>query len=325
MKIWGRFAGGLLVAAAMAIPIFVVPQSAAAEDKAKAGDLYREANRLFDQGQFKLAADTYKSAIAEDPQFGDAYHNLALANEMVDRKQAIEAWTRFVEVAGEREQYKFDVARIRARAQILEGMPPLPEALQPARYVPEAGDYYWSVSRGSEGEEWKRFPLKVYLGSAPQMKWQEGARQAYDAWVVLFPLQLVALPQQADIRLSWDNRQLGEKHVGEEMERVEIKREGAELAARRIAVISVDMTFNWGKDDMRAIVTHELGHALGVKGHSDSKKDIMYMEMQRKVYGTKVGGYPVPLWKSLVKEPSQRDINTLIRLYNHPGSSVRFK
>lgn len=309
---------GILIFLAM-----VTPSSAA--DNSQAQDLYRVANGLFDQGRFAAAVDSYKAAIAEDPGFIDAYHNMALAAEMVDRKHAIESWRRFVEVAGEREQYKFDVARIRARVQILEGMPPLPESLQPARYAPEAGDYYWSISRGSEGEEWKKFPVKVYLGSAPQMKWQEGARQAFDTWAAVFPIQLVALPQQADIRLSWDNRNWGEQHVGEEMERVEIKREGTELAARRIAVISVDMTFNWGKDDMRAIVTHELGHALGIKGHSDAKKDIMYMEMQRKVYGTKVGGYPVPIWKSLVKEPSQRDINTLIRLYNHPGSSVRFK
>ena len=141
----------------------------------------------------------------------------------------------------------------------------------------------------------------------------------------MFPLQLVALPEQADIRLAWDGRPLGEKAIGTDMEWVEFERVGDELTARRVAVVSVDLRFNWGKDDMRAIITHELGHALGIKGHSDTKKDIMYMELQRKTYGTRVAGFPVSIWKSLVKEPSQRDINTLIRLYNHPGSSVRFK
>jgi hypothetical protein len=33
---------------------------------------------------------------------------------------------------------------------------------------------------------------------------------------------------------------------------------------------------------------------------------------------------PYPLfWRSLVKEPSQRDINTLIRLYNSAGLAKR--
>ena len=326
MKTWERFAGGLLVAAAVAVPLFVAPRSAAAEDKAKARDLYREANINFDRGQFKLAADSYKAAIAEDPQFGDAYHNLALANEMLDRKQAIEDWKRFLEVAEGREEYKFDVARIRARAQILTSMPALPEAMQPARYVSEVGDYYWNVSRNSEGEEWSRFPVKVFLGSAQQLKWQEGAREAFDTWAAVFPLQLVAMAKQADIRVDWEGGYFEQGRVGEEEDWVQIKREGEGFTARRIAVITVNLSINWGKDDMRAIITHELGHALGVKGHSDSKKDIMYMEKQDNRRSIRLPGVPLPItWRALVKQPSQRDINTLIRLYNHPGSSVRFK
>ena len=298
MKTWERFAGGLLVAAAVVIPIFVAPRSAAAEDKAKARDLYREANRLFDQGQFKLAADSYKSAIAEDPQFGDAYHNLALADEMVDRKQAMEDWKKFVQVAEGREEYKFDVARIRARAQILESMPALPEAMQPGRYVAEAGDYYWNISRNSEGEEWSRFPVKVFLGSAQQLKWQEGARKAFDTWAAVFPMQLVAVAKQADIRMNWEGGYFEPGRVGEEEDWVQIKEEGEGFTARRIAVITMNLSINWGKDDMRAIVSHELGHALGVKGHSDSKKDIMYMEKQDNRHSFRVPGFPLPItWR----------------------------
>jgi predicted Zn-dependent protease len=298
---------------------------AAPADRDKARALYADANKLFDRGQFAQAVEAYRAAIAEDSDFGDACHNLAMAAEMVDRKQAVEAWKRFIEIAEGREEYKYDLARIRARLQLLEWMPVLPDALQPARYVAEAGDYYWQISRQSEGEEWKQFPIKVYLGNAPELKWQKGAREAYDTWAAVFPMQLVALPEKADIRVSWLPTRMGRAHAGEETEWVEIEREGDEFTARRVAVIAVDMSFNWGEDDMRAILTHEFGHALGIKGHSDVKNDIMYMEMQRKVYSRKVGGFDIPFWKSLVKKPSQRDMNTLIRLYNHAGSSVRFR
>lgn len=307
------------------VALLGVASLAGAADRDKARAAYAEANRQFDRGQFALALEGFKAALSEDPDFADAYHNLALAAEMVDRKQAVEAWKRFVEIAEGREEYKYDLARIRARAQILELMPVLPEAMQPARYNAEGGDYYWQISRNSEGEEWKRFPIRVFLGSAPQMKWQKGARDAYDTWAALIPLQLVALPNQADIRMGWENRTMERGHAGEEQEWTEITREGDELTARRVAVIAVNLSFNWDEDDMRALITHELGHALGVKGHSDSKKDIMYFQMQRKVYRTKLGDFPIPLWKTLVKQPSQRDINTLIRLYNHAGSSVRFR
>ncbi len=314
------------VAKAMGISTVVALGFAHARDGANARALYGEANRLFDQGQFRSAVDAYNSAIAEDPQFADAYHNLAIASEMVDRKQAIEAWKRFLDAAAGREEYKFDMARIQARSQILASMPALPEAMQPAQYVSEAGDYYWNISRNSEGEEWSRFPVKVFLGSAPQLKWQDGAREAFDTWAAVFPLQLVALPKQADIRLNWEGGYFEKGRIGEEQDWVQIRREGDELTARKIAVISVDLSINWGKDDMRAILTHEFGHALGVKGHSDSKKDIMYMEKQDNRRSIQVPGFPLPItWRALVKKPSQRDINTLIRLYNHPGSSVRFK
>jgi predicted Zn-dependent protease len=316
---------GQLVFRNVVVAILSVVCLAKAGDRAKAKAAYAEANKQFDRGQFALALEGYKAAIGEDPDFADAYHNLALAAEMVDRKQAIEAWGQFLKVAEGKEEYKYDLARIHARAQLLELLPVLPEAMQPARYNAEAGDYYWQVSRNSEGEEWKGFPIKVFLGSAPQMKWQKGARDAYDTWAAVIPLQLVALPNKAVIRLSWENRNLERGHAGEDTEWTEIKREGDELTARRVAVIAVDLSFNWGEDDMRAILTHELGHALGIKGHSDAKGDIMYMEMQRKIYSRKFGGFDIPFWKSLVKKPSQRDLNTLIRLYNHAGSSVRFK
>ena len=98
------------------------------------------------------------------------------------------------------------------------------------------------------------------------------------------------------------------------------ERVGDQLTGRRVAVIPADLSRPWSKDEMRAIMLHEFGHALGIKGHSDSKKDIMYFQMQEKYRRLPV---PMPVtqlfWKTLVKNPSQRDINTLIRLYNTAG------
>jgi len=297
-----------------------------AADREKAVSAFKEGNGLFDQNRFTEAVAAYNRAIGEDPQYAEAYHNRALANEMVDRQIAMQDWRRFVELAADRLELKFDAARVRARLQILEALPTLPEALLPPHYVPAAGDYYFWISDRSEGDEWKTFPLKVFLGSAPELKWQHGTREAFDNWSKLFPLELVAIPKTADIRMGWEESTLRQGRAGEEQDWVLFRFEGGELKTRKYAVITVDLSRPWSKDEMRAIVSHEFGHALGIKGHSENKGDIMFWHVQEKVRQLGPPGLPLPLfWRSLVKQPSQRDINTLIRLYNSPGSSKRFK
>ena len=316
--------GVIVVVAAISGMVLSGPPAQA--DHAAAVAAYREGNGLFDEDRFAEAVAAYGRAIGEDSQYAEAYHNLALASEMVDRQKAMAAWQRFLDIAANREDLKYDVARARARLQLLESMPRLPEAMQPSHYVPAAGDYYWTISAESEGEEWKEFPLKVFLGSAPQMQWQEGAREAYDNWSKFFPLELVALPKGADIRMGWDESMSEEMHAGEELDWVQVRYEGGRLKGRRYAVITVDLSRRWSKDEMRAIVSHEMGHALGIKGHSESKGDIMFWQVQERTYRVGVAGIPLPaFWRSLVKQPSQRDINTLIRLYNSAGSSKRFR
>jgi len=80
---------------------------------------------------------------------------------------------------------------------------------------------------------------------------------------------------------------------------------------------------------MRADVLHEIGHALGLRGHSNNRKDMMFSE-EEVVYTEEKGGefsmdrtrrgpsgMASASWVS--KKPTKRDVNTLIRLYNCPG------
>ncbi len=297
-----------------------------AGDREEAKRFYDEGNSLYDQGRFAEAVADYDRALQQDPKLLEASYNRALADEMVDRQKALADWKRFLDGAADNPDFKWEVARAKARTQILESLPTLPEAMQPGQYVPAAGDYYRVVGRSSEGEQWRSFPVKVYLGSAPDIKWQQGAREAYDVWSGVFPLQVVALPERADIRFGWEEsvEELG--HAGEESDWVQIRRVGDKLTGRRVAVITVDLSHRWSKDEMRSIFLHEMGHALGIKSHSDAAKDIMYWRLQEKRREVTVSNLPSPIfWKSLVKQPGQRDINTLIRLYNSAGWSERFR
>jgi predicted Zn-dependent protease len=286
---------------------------------------YHSGNVLYDECGFAEAAAAYEHAIKLDPQFGPAYHNLALADEMVDRQKALKEWQRFIDVGEKDPDLKFDVARAEARLQIYQTLPTLPEAMQPSRYAPGAGDYYWEVASQAEESLWKTFPVKVDLGSAPQIKWIQGAREAFNIWKAMFPLQQVIHAEEADVQVCWITEPSTIDAAGEEWERPYWSVMGAGVEERRVCNITVSLCGrNWTKDEMRAILLHEIGHALGIKGHSLSKKDIMYWQMQDKARQIYLSTIPLPIFfRSLVKEPSQRDMNTLIRLYNSPGLARR--
>jgi len=295
-------------------------------DREAAKQLLRQGNGFYDRDQFAESAASYTQALQQDPQFLEAYYNRALANEMVDRQKAIEDWQRFAELAAPDAGFKYQVAQANARLQILRSLPEYPEALQPSHYVASALDYFYRISVSSESARWETFPIKVSLGNAPTSNWAQGTREAFDIWKAMFPLELVAGPERADIRVEWELAPGEESHAGEELDWVQIRRVGGELTGRKVAIITVDLSRRWSKDEMRAIMLHEMGHALGIKGHSESKGDIMYFQIQEGSHEVVVPRVPYPIfWKSLVSKPSQRDLNTLIRLYNTPGAVVRLE
>ena len=311
------------------IPVLLLLVLAApmwAADREAAKSSYQQANTLFDQDRFAEAAAAYGQAIQQDPKFLEAYYNRALADEMVDRQKAIADWHQFADLAANAPQYESQLGQANARIQILGMLPAYPDALLPSHYVASASDYLAEVAETSESEKWNSFPIKVLIGNVPNGNWAQGAREAFRIWQQMFPLELTAEPQEADIRFNWEGGTDVENAAGEETDWVQFQREGDPLSGRKVALITIDLSRNWSKDEMRAIVLHEMGHALGIKGHSSSKGDIMYWQVQEKNRQVRVPGviYPVA-WKSLVSKPSQRDLNTLIRLYNTPGIVERFQ
>lgn len=301
--------------------------AALAADHAAAQDSYQQGNEAFEQDKFSDAATAYSRAVQQDPQFFEAYYNRALADEMVDRQKAIADWRQFAQIAANSADFRYQVGQANARIQILTMLPNYPDALLPAHYVSSDGDYYQEIAELSESRKWNTFPIKVCIGNVPVADWAQGAREAFGIWKSMLPLELVAEPQEADIRFIWEaDPDMDPAMAGEELDWVQFRRQGNDLTGRKVAVVTPNLTRRWSKDEMRAIVLHELGHALGIAGHSPSKGDIMYWRVQESNRRVQVPGMIYPLsFKSLVSKPSQRDLNTLIRLYNTPGIVMRMK
>lgn len=306
--------------------LLVLAVAAQAADREAAKASYQQGNNLFDQDRFADAAAAYAQAIEQDPKFLEACYNRALADEMVDRQKAIADWHQFADLAANAPEYSSQLGQANARIQILGMLPQYPVGLQPSRYVPSAADYFGKISEASESHTWNTFPILVSIGNVPSSNWAQGAREAFRIWQQMLPLELTAEPEEANIRFNWGGDTENEGAAGEEADWVQFRRTGDSLTGRKVAFITIDLSRNWSKDEMRAIVLHEMGHALGIQGHSDSKGDIMYWQMQENNRRVPVPGMLYPFnWKSLVSKPSQRDLNTLIRLYNTPGVVERFR
>jgi|SRR5271157_2556462 len=318
------------------LPIFTLAAvlTLAAADADHAESAFRVGNRFFDKGHFADAVDMYTRALEQNPQDAAAYYNRALANEMVDRKAAIRDWRQFLELAGTNPARKAAASQVRERLQTLEKMPALPDSLQPSGYLPRAGDYYREVAQSSEGLQFGKFPVKLFVASVPK-DWQRAIREALDAWIHVFPLEEVASREGADIVLSWERSTKESQRPGSEKDwvQVEKKDDGTIVNRTRVAFVTLDSSHHWPQEQKRATVLHEIGHALGIQGHSDNPRDVMFALIQETLTElTNQGAEPRPPYfepsplnpsPSLPQKPSQRDINTLIRLYNTPGALTR--
>lgn len=202
---------------------------------------------------------------------------------------------------------------------------PLPPALQRIPLQPDRGDYLDRIEPTLLGYLlWSRFPLQVYVASkgtdgtalTPQQAeiWQQATDSALQEWGTYLPLERSLQPESADILIRPQRPPLqitrdpdtGRRDVraraGETRYQFYWRRddpgEPPILAHRTI----VDLAPTVGRQALEATARHEMGHALGLWGHSDDPADALYPRQVRD---------PMPI--------SARDLNTLIRLYQQPS------
>jgi predicted Zn-dependent protease len=188
---------------------------------------------------------------------------------------------------------------------------PLPASLTAATGT--AGDYFDQIQAPEAGYlVWSRFPVKVYVQppedalkasqqfSLQQLQvWQQAAQQAVQDWQPYLPLQVVNQPSLADISLlptAPSSRSRGRVKAGETSYTIYL--DADQTLRHRMSVIARP---NQATTSVLATLRHELGHALGIWGHSPQPSDVLYFAQVAQ---------PPPI--------SARDINTLRRIYQQP-------
>jgi predicted Zn-dependent protease len=204
---------------------------------------------------------------------------------------------------------------------------PLPPTLA-AWQATGQGDYFDAVTPTSVGYlVWSTFPIRVYIqpvdaadSTGRSQAWYEAVSQAVQEWTTYLPLVTTDAADQSDITIlrlapairlapaTAPNQALIDRlpRVRAAETRYELFLQRHQSASEPLSTtlihrFTIQLTPNQAADYTKATARHELGHALGIWGHSPLPTDTMYFSQVRN---------PATI--------SQRDINTLKRIYQQP-------
>lgn len=200
---------------------------------------------------------------------------------------------------------------------------PLPSSLENWYDPQNQGDYSSFVEQTPVGSlVWSELPIKVYWDQPSNLtdnsastqrfeQWVEAVEIAIAQWNNYLPLVQVQEQELADIIIKRDNPPLGVT-LNQETGKLEIPRARSAqtsyefyIREDELPVLShrmmIQISPNLSQESILSATRHELGHALGIWGHSPVETDALYF--------------------SQVRNPpsiSVRDINTLKKVYQQP-------
>ncbi|MFS8906249.1 hypothetical protein [Synechococcus sp. O70.2] len=184
----------------------------------------------------------------------------------------------------------------------------LPPGLARYAYDKSAGDYFEEIEPllpGGAYAQWAFYPIPVYIqGDHPQ--WKAFVEQAVKEWSAYIPLKVVAKEEEAFYGMSiYRVPPIGEGIAGAARPEFFFAADGS--LQQRVRIVIAE---GRGLAEVTAVARHEIGHGLGLWGHSPNPRDLMYGGHHAKATGN----------RRLLRVPTitKRDLNTLKRVYEQP-------
>lgn len=195
---------------------------------------------------------------------------------------------------------------------------PLPSFLASLN-VDDKGDYFEEIEPHLVGYLiWTQFPVKVYLDSPKKdlpessyqryLQWRQAAQSAIASWQPYIPLEIVPKEDEADIliyrrlpplrgRVNPETGLFDLPRITAATTRIQFYLSDSQPRTLHHKMI-IEVSPNQSYDYFVSNIIHELGHAIGIWGHSLSTEDVMYYSLNRDIPSI-----------------SSRDLNTLIKIY----------
>lgn len=220
--------------------------------------------------------------------------------------------------------FTFHSTKLTAQSLPEAAIHPLPETLTQWQPEPSAlRDYFEQIQPTPLGYLiWSDFPVTIFYSDIDpdlspnqqqtQLNWDKAVQQAIANWSEFLPLQTIDDAEQADILILREpppvqktvNPETGETEFSfarnaETRYRLYLDDQlsGTQVSQQMTIYLSphqrLEATFN--------TANHELGHALGIWGHSDNSKDVLFSRQTANNTGI-----------------TTADINTLKKIYQQP-------
>lgn len=284
----------------------------------------------YQQGDYPMAAEYFGQAIRHDGNNANARYYLADSllkmNRLIEAKEAYEQAIAIAPDSPAGKMSKAGLVEIKTRLN-----PPETSVIVSAtaslktagRSGPDkleslfntGSSYIDEVVEGGQMARWSvlKMPIRLWVDKSPvgvgyfQQGFPFQVKKAMDQWVTALNNEveyvLVDTPDQADIRVSWINTidtkgfktDTGITYTAGVTVPNIVKEQ---LVTMDVRLSTFDIKGQpQGQDEIYLLALHELGHALGIRGHSQDPKDIMFAQNQG------------------IQKLSTRDINTIRQLY----------
>lgn len=254
------------------IAIFVFASSVLAKD------YYALGVNCFKQGDYVNAEKNFTSAVKISPKNVNARYYLA-QTFLVQKKitEATDQYNRIIIINPSCPAARLSVKGLALIAQSYEGKTsgsmPLSDDL--AAY----SDNYLDYVLPSDGVlmKWEAFPIKVYIEPKKQ---QAEVKRAFDLWQEKTPVSFRFVNSEKQAQITVDFKDQLETSSTKESYIAGFSKpyyQNNHISKSEIHILSKDPETGQdiNNEDIFSTALHEIGHSLGMKGHSPNKDDVM--------------------------------------------------